>query len=345
MNVFIGSWLSRHHRKIDQCINKFIFRNKTSIMQNIKRSVAPAVGSMKEHAKSVHKSAHHGLAKKSSSSENNAENPRTPPVSTARKFNQTFTLTFGDMAENHVGMQKIGKLAESGFSMVDLQRAKSWFEAQNCECIMSNLKALLSTEKQNEATDAYILVVKGGVNGILGYSEGANDFFNEQRVLPKDSKAFMYGRVVNKHARHNLCFSEESQEPKYEDGKGRIVSFAEVPILKAVRDKLPEVVGDAAAGLAVEGNYYFDLAKCGIGYHGDAERKKVMGVRLGESMLLCFAWYQDSTPISRRLDINLSHGDLYFMSEKTTGCDWKMRSIPTLRHAAGAKKFIKLPDV
>ena len=41
----------------------------------------------------------------------------------------TVTLTFGDQAENHVGMQKIGKLADSGFDYNDLVQAKTKFEA------------------------------------------------------------------------------------------------------------------------------------------------------------------------------------------------------------------------
>jgi hypothetical protein len=38
----------------------------------------------------------------------------------------------------------------------------------------------------------------------------------------------------------------------------------------------------------------------------------------------------------------LNHGDLYVMSEKAVGQDWKRKVIPTLRHAAGAKKYTGL---
>jgi len=41
---------------------------------------------------------------------------------------QTFTITFGDQAENHVGMQKIGQLSQTGFTLEDLNRAKACFE-------------------------------------------------------------------------------------------------------------------------------------------------------------------------------------------------------------------------
>jgi len=39
---------------------------------------------------------------------------------------------------------------------------------------------------------------------------------------------------------------------------------------------------------------------------------------------------------------DLNHGDLYIMSEKTTGFDWKKRTLITLRHAAGCEKYIKV---
>ena len=36
------------------------------------------------------------------------------------EFSKTFSLTFGDVAENHKGMQKIGKFCEKGFTVEDL---------------------------------------------------------------------------------------------------------------------------------------------------------------------------------------------------------------------------------
>ena len=45
-----------------------------------------------------------------------------------KPFKRTVTLTFGDLAESHVGMQKIGKMAERGFRLSDVQKATKWFE-------------------------------------------------------------------------------------------------------------------------------------------------------------------------------------------------------------------------
>ena len=150
----------------------------------------------------------------------------------------------------------------------------------------------------------------------------------------------MYGRVVNKHARHNLCFGESHQEPNYEKGMGTVYGFDEVPHLKQIRYKLGEIIGEKGTNLQAEGNYYYDVKKCGIGFHGDTERKKVIAFRLGATIPLCYAWYHDNNVISDIMTINdLEHGDMYVMSEKTTGFDWKSKTKYTLRHSAGCKKY------
>jgi hypothetical protein len=43
-------------------------------------------------------------------------------------------------------------------------------------------------------------------------------------------------------------------------------------LLKKVRETLPEIIGEKANNLVAEGNYYYDISKCGIGFHGDAIR-------------------------------------------------------------------------
>ena len=85
---------------------------------------------------------------------------------------------------------------------------------------------------------------------------------------------------------------------------------------------------------------YYDISKCGIGFHGDSERKKVIAGSLGASRPIHWQWYFNSKPIGKRIKFMLNDGDMYIMSEKTSGWDWKKRSILTLRHAAG-EKYVK----
>jgi len=37
--------------------------------------------------------------------------------------------------------------------------------------------------------------------------------------------------------------------------------------------------------------------------------------------------------------IELRGGDIYIMSEKAVGTDWKKKNVPTLRHSAGSPKY------
>ncbi len=170
----------------------------------------------------------------------------------------------------------------------------------------------------------------------------AADLFQEQAALNVDKKAFMYGRVVNKHARWNLCFDDIGHEPEYEHGKGRVVEYKTIPLTKYLKEALPRYFGTKAEGLKCEGNYYYDITKCGIGFHGDSERRKVIGVRLGASLDLHFQWYVEGSPMGDRILIPLHGGDLYVLSEKAVGTDWKLKKIPTLRHATGCSKFTSL---
>ena len=151
----------------------------------------------------------------------------------------------------------------------------------------------------------------------------------------------MKGRVVNKRARYNLCFSDISQEPDYENKLGRVVAYDEVPLLSKLRDGIIGLIEektkvDKQCDIKVEGNYYYDTKKCYIGWHGDTERRLVIGCRLGADFPLHFRWYCNSILCNDRItSINLKHGDMYIMSEYATGYNWKRKKFPTVRHSAG----------
>jgi hypothetical protein len=274
-------------------------------------------------------------------------------------FTQTFTLTFGDQGENHVGMQKIGKMASRGYKLEDLLKAKEFFEEKFIQVEIFHLNKLLPKGTTKDVDNAYVLVARNGVK----VWQDPDLLYEEQDGLEKDTKANMYGRVVNKKARYNLCFAKEAQEPDYEDKKGRIVSFRDVPFLKDIKKKIERLMNDE--NLIIEGNYYYDTKKCYIGFHGDSERRKVIGLRLGKSFKFHYQWYGASEydeeetlkarkknknakdrktkrKLGTRLEILLGHGDLYIMSEKAVGTDWKHPGTITLRHAAGEAKDIDL---
>lgn len=247
---------------------------------------------------------------------------------------QTFTITFGDAAENHKGMQIIGTKAENGFTFDDLFTIKSKFEDLKYKCELVKLD-------YNDSDPASILIIRKGVNALLSDGMKADDLYMEHLKLDVDKKAFMYGRVVNKSARYNLCFSDFSQEPDYENKKGRIVNFKDVKLTNMIRKNLVKL-SPKAENLQAEGNYYYDPKNCGISYHGDTERRKVIAIRIGKFMPLQYQWFLKGEAIGDPIRFVLEHGDIYIMSEKATGFDWKKKNILTLRHAAGAEKYLKI---
>ena len=152
----------------------------------------------------------------------------------------------------------------------------------------------------------------------------------------------MRGRVVNKRARYNLCYGKFSQEPDYSEGRGTVVNFKDVPLTSELRKNIGEYVGSKGKNLQGEGNLYYDSTRTGIGFHGDSERRKVVALRLGESIPLVYSWFLQCKSVGHPMKLNLQHGDLYIMSEKAVGFDWKRRKVLTLRHAAGCEKYTTL---
>ena len=268
-------------------------------------------------------------------------------VSDMENIGEVISLTFGDQGENHVGMEKVGNMVEKGegFNLKDLKKYRSTFKKAGFKVEIYNLNSLHTEEYDTE--EAYVMIVRKGINLFLNRAGKSDiDVLDEMKGFEWDRKFYCTRRkkVLNKHARSNVCFGEDSSEPDYENKKGRIVGYDQVSCLKRVKEGMSELLGNKCSNLICEGNCYFDLKKCGIGWHGDAERRKVVAFRVGETMDLRFNWFMRFKPFGKTLRLVLNSGDMYFMSEKAVGTDWKRSSIPTLRHSAGKEysKYVKL---
>ena len=55
------------------------------------------------------------------------------------------------------------------------------------------------------------------------------------------------------------------------------------------------------------GNYYYDLNKCGIGYHGDAERKR--GVCVLVNLVIYIIGGIINQRLNKKISIPLEHGE------------------------------------
>ena len=277
------------------------------------------------------------------------------------KFNGTITLTYGEVAESHVGMQLIGTMCERGFCKTEMLKAKDVFEKLGCKTVMVNLNDFLPNEVENDyekqqlkvaKTDkefeAYVLVIRNGVSCLTNDKDGDKYLLNEMLFYPWDTKLYneRRGIVQNKNARYNLNFDKVGQTANFTEGKGTTIPFKDVPLLNNVRKRLGVVFGEQAEDLKCEGNKYYEPKGTGIGYHGDSERRKVIGVRLGKPMNIHWMWYYNTRPRGVNVKIQLQPGDIYCMSQKAVGTDWKANlkmgwnmKRYTLRHAAGASKY------
>ena len=276
------------------------------------------------------------------------------------KFEGTMTLTFGDVAESHVGMQKIGKMADNGFSLKDLQRASLYYESKGYKTIIIHLNEYLpeNTKEEDEQEyldiakrdkdyQAYVLIVRDGLECLLNKGD-KDDLTTEMLLYEWDTKLYNERKetVQNKNARHNLNFDQESQVADFSNGKGTTVAWKDVPLVNQIRKNLIKIFGKNAEGLKCEGNKYYEPKGTGIGYHGDTERRKVIGVRLGRKMNLHYMWYFNDRPRGYNVSFQLNPGDIYCMSEKSVGTDWRpniekgwKKKMYTLRHAAGAPEY------
>ena len=256
--------------------------------------------------------------------------------------NEAYTVTFGDCAENEKGMQIIGKSAGKGIRVSQLKELEKKFTLLGMECKLIDLRQLLPSQNASEAA---VLILRNGVNGLL--KDGGQDaVYKELRSMPKDKTFLKEGKVLNKHARHNNTMSDYHQEPDIANGKGTVVNFKDYPMTAKLRDTIADIL--SFPSIVGELNHYFDADKCYINFHGDEERKIVVGSRFGygaNGFLLKFQWYKENMPIGKEGRILLMSGDMYIMSEKAVGFDtYKNQWIPTLRHSAGKDRKRKLGE-
>ena len=238
-------------------------------------------------------------------------------------------------------MEPVGTMAKTGTSLETLRRGKASLDAAGIPCQLVDLKADAGLAGNLRCPDAFVLVVRGGVNSFLGDEKGLKKVKAELDIKAFDKKALMRGAVKNKHARHNCVFAEEAQVADIASGHGTVFAFSENPAIDAFRRTASLWAGTEEVLSVAELNHYFDPDECGIGFHGDGERRIVVGARFGErsrDMPLRFVAFDNRMPIGSEVSIPLLDGDVYIMSEKAVGTDW-MRAGIHFRHGTGSTKY------
>jgi len=271
-----------------------------------------------------------------------------------------YTITFGDVAENGIGMEQLGQMYGRGLTVQELQDAQSKFDAlglvtelidltqavtdEDLDYLRSDAgkpkaikkKSLLPKSMSEVEVDAALLIVRNGVSAFI--EDDAVDLLKEeqQQINYDARKLNQYKKEVNSIARHNVCFDDFDQDMNLSQGQGTVVDFSHLPLLSKIRNGLKYYIPALDdIELKAEGNYFYNRSQCGIGWHGDKERRIVIAVRLGESMDINYQWWYGHTQVGTRVNAILNHGDIYFMSDKAVGYDTGSPSKLTLRHCAG----------
>jgi alkylated DNA repair dioxygenase AlkB len=258
-----------------------------------------------------------------------------------------YAITFGEVAILHVGSKEYGSgRRANGYSVQELHQI-----AENLNRIHSpdiakviSVSSALPDHLKDSSTDAAVLVIRRGAHIIGGIC--ADSLLAEQRGVDYDKQFYDNRRkkTLHKRARYNIVFSSSTDTdiPHSEDYcQCSIASFNSLPNLSQFREGLVETLGEThASNLEAEGNCYYNKTS-GIGFHGDSERKVVICLSLGKPTVLRYHWRLpgSSEHTLQPIDINIGHGDVYVMSEKATGYDWRMRSKVRVVHAAGSSKY------
>ena len=295
---------------------------------------------------------------------------------------ERMSLTCAPGGENHAGMEIIGRMPikGEGFTASDIEglcsyfeeKAEVWISEAGIEPVTVLDLNILSCENQIVELDtdnqARVLLLRNWVQATFEpttvqdiYKELVADSWdaeyldkNKYRTEVVDGvETKVRGKRMNKRARTNLCYvAGREQEPDVWKGKGRIVNLKKKTTLHQVVDRLKSTIKEGLLSFdskskveinVVEGNRYYNLKNTGIGFHGDTERVVVICISIGcDNYPMRWQWFKDAMPVGKPIDITLNCGDVYIMSEKAVGSDWKLRSIYTLRHAAGAEKYRSL---
>ena len=74
--------------------------------------------------------------------------------------NSTWTVTFGECVENHVGMEQVGNMAKEGFTIADLDNFVLVCQANGYETERIDLGANLPFELRDSGSKAKVLIVR-----------------------------------------------------------------------------------------------------------------------------------------------------------------------------------------
>ena len=256
--------------------------------------------------------------------------------------------TLSPTAEHHAGMQISGNPDHVPIPASTASSVASWFESQGYIAMNVDL-----SDATGVPVDGGVLHVKNGASRLCDVNRMWATFIG----LPKDTQYLdRGGKIRNKHKRSNVNVGEHAESADIASGVGTTVAFSSAPEVSKLLRGLTQFGGGLEQIEVAEGNFYHTPVQCGIGLHGDSERKFAVGVSMGSTRYLEFQSFVHGFPSGPAVRLTLEHGDLYIMYGKGCGYDWdriplvgelpsgsprRAYHAPHVRHRAGDSGFLE----
>jgi hypothetical protein len=187
---------------------------------------------------------------------------------TQKHKTDAITITFGDQAENHAGMQKIGIPKNKGFTVSELRNIKELMESMGCVCELIDLtKALDGLPDLPKIPPAKVLIIRGIFDTPYFKEYSPDKAFKELKSFKWDTYLVNMRRKViqNKLSRANMCVSNSFDIPEYTEDdaqqhlKGGYWQHENLSSLykkqeeyKKIHTKLPKELLDSAKGTVLK---------------------------------------------------------------------------------------------
>lgn len=250
----------------------------------------------------------------------------------------SFRLIFSDIVSHGPGMQQFGTPVSYGFSNEEMLQMLSMLPKDQTE--MHNLKNFLPNTLYN-ISDTFVLIIKNFFNddsnnilSVLSSSEASDNEFITG--VNWDKERIHNGKLVNNKLCNKLVFYDLNNDFKLPlslfQNIGTIYNYRKIPSLHKVQQIISSSMG---TGLFVEAENFYNLNECYVPMNQEKNKRKNVGLILGNDFPLHFCWYHNQQKCSDIYTINLRHGDLYILSDNAAGFNKESKTKLYLKHGFG----------
>lgn len=252
-------------------------------------------------------------------------------------------LMFCDIANHGDKMQNVGLICDSGFTNENLSLYQKNLGSDIAT--IYNVKDCLPRTLM-EIPDCYVLVIKDYFEDYvddLWETLMTNEASQGTKItgVNWDSTRIKDGKIINNNLGYKLIFTDLRGSWKYPfspyDNRGTVYNSNFLPSLSHIQTTLQAQLGYLPV---VDGTLYYNTDECFTPLHQVKDRKKLVGLGLGETVPLQFKWFHSNIPCSETMSIPIDHGDLYIISQAAAGIHKEKQTKLFLKYGVGNNKAL-----